>query len=142
MANLWLLAIVTAKPVQPQDKYILRLPDGMRDQIAVAAKANGRSMNAEMVARLKQSFEVEEERLDMMRLASGLIANTTPKGLSKEQHPEDSGPSMQVTPKTKTGQFLAKLIERHTEKAIKTVLKQMEKDSPSPEGKKKPAKRK
>ena len=38
------------------DKFMLRLPDGMRDKIAEAAKNNGRSMNAELVARLQESF--------------------------------------------------------------------------------------
>lgn len=37
---------------QEQDKYIVRLPDGMRDQLKAAAKANGRSLNAEIVHRL------------------------------------------------------------------------------------------
>lgn len=32
------------------------MPDGLRDRIADAAKANNRSMNAEIVARLEQSF--------------------------------------------------------------------------------------
>jgi hypothetical protein len=36
---------------------MLRFPDGMRDKIADAAKAAGRSMNAEIVARLQASFE-------------------------------------------------------------------------------------
>lgn len=36
---------------------MLRLPDGMRDRIAEAAKAANRSMNAEIVARLEASFE-------------------------------------------------------------------------------------
>lgn len=35
---------------------MLRLPDGMRDRIAEAAKANGRSMNAEIISRLETSF--------------------------------------------------------------------------------------
>jgi len=39
------------------DKIMLRVPDGMRDRIAEVAKANGRSMNAEIVARLQGSFE-------------------------------------------------------------------------------------
>lgn len=34
---------------QTQDKYVLRLPDGMRDRIKAAAEANNRSMNAEIV---------------------------------------------------------------------------------------------
>lgn len=42
------------------DKFILRLPDGMRDLIAEEAKANNRSMNAEVVSRLQASFEKGE----------------------------------------------------------------------------------
>lgn len=37
---------------------MLRLPDGMRDRIREASETNGRSMNAEIVARLQASFEV------------------------------------------------------------------------------------
>lgn len=36
-------------PSQMQDKFNLRFPDGMRDAIAERAKANGRSMNSEIV---------------------------------------------------------------------------------------------
>jgi hypothetical protein len=42
------------------DKFILRFPDGMRDLIAEEAKANNRSMNAEVVSRLQNSFEKDE----------------------------------------------------------------------------------
>lgn len=38
----------------------MRLPDGMRDHIAAFAKKNGRSMNAEIVARLQYTFEVDK----------------------------------------------------------------------------------
>lgn len=38
------------------DRYMLRLPDGMRDRIKAAAEENSRSMNAEIVWRLEQSF--------------------------------------------------------------------------------------
>jgi hypothetical protein len=38
------------KPVSREsDKFMLRLPDGMRELIAEEAKKNGRSMNAEIV---------------------------------------------------------------------------------------------
>lgn len=43
-------------PSEMQERFIIRLPDGMRDQIANAAKTNNRSMNAEIVARLQASF--------------------------------------------------------------------------------------
>lgn len=41
------------------DKVIVRLPDGMRDRLKAAAVANKRSMNAEIVARLELSLELE-----------------------------------------------------------------------------------
>ncbi|MDM5178490.1 Arc family DNA-binding protein [Massilia sp. DJPM01] len=44
-------------PSEVLDRYIVRLPDGMRDQIARAAEKNGRSMNSEIVARLAFTFE-------------------------------------------------------------------------------------
>lgn len=36
---------------------MLRLPDGMRERIAETARQNGRSMNAEIVARLEETME-------------------------------------------------------------------------------------
>ena len=39
-----------------KDQYMLRLPDGMRDRIKVAAETNGRSMNVEIVTRLDASL--------------------------------------------------------------------------------------
>lgn len=38
-----------------QDKVIIRLPDGMREELKAVGKANNRSMNAEIVARLQAS---------------------------------------------------------------------------------------
>lgn len=43
-------------PSDKQDKFMLRLPAGMRDKIAQEAKSNSRSMNAEIVQRLEASF--------------------------------------------------------------------------------------
>lgn len=42
---------------QAADKYVLRMPDGMREKITELAKANGRSMNAEMVLMLQQAID-------------------------------------------------------------------------------------
>lgn len=44
------------------DKFMLRLPEGMRERIKAAAEAAHRSMNAEIVARLEESF-LEPESL-------------------------------------------------------------------------------
>lgn len=56
------------KPPAPSDvadKFMLRLPDGMRDRVAALAKVNGRSMNAEIVQRLQHSIEVDETGLGL-----------------------------------------------------------------------------
>lgn len=44
-------------PSRAMDKFMLRLPSGMRGRIAGAAAANNRSMNAEIVSLLKAGLE-------------------------------------------------------------------------------------
>lgn len=46
-------------PSQMQDKFNLRFPDGMRDAIAERAKANGRSMNSEIVQILDDALNAK-----------------------------------------------------------------------------------
>lgn len=46
---------------QAADKYVLRMPDGMREKITELAKANGRSMNAEMVLMLQQAMDARAQ---------------------------------------------------------------------------------
>jgi plasmid stability protein len=41
------------------DKFVVRLPDGMRERIADVARNHHRSMNSEIIARLEQSLAVE-----------------------------------------------------------------------------------
>lgn len=53
---------LSATVTRDSDKFMLRLPDGMRDIIAGEAKKNGRSMNAEIVSRLIQSLEQTIDR--------------------------------------------------------------------------------
>lgn len=43
-------------PSRTADQFVVRLPAGMRDIISEAAKLSGRSMNAEIVARLERSL--------------------------------------------------------------------------------------
>jgi hypothetical protein len=50
-------------PVHSLEKFVLRLPEGMRDKIGVAARASKRSMNAEIVQRLEASFSSTDEPL-------------------------------------------------------------------------------
>lgn len=42
------------------DKFVLRMPDGLREEIRQAAEKSGRSMNAEMIYRL-QNFKESDE---------------------------------------------------------------------------------
>lgn len=44
-------------PSQLQDKFNLRLPDGMKDIIAERAKANGRSINSEIIQMLQDVLD-------------------------------------------------------------------------------------
>ncbi|MDW9773062.1 Arc family DNA-binding protein [Sinorhizobium meliloti] len=64
---------MTKKPtIQPQDKYVLRLPDGMRERIKKAAERSGRSMNAEIILALEHYFPPEpslEEVIDRVHVA-------------------------------------------------------------------------
>ena len=46
----------TSSTGRESDKFMLRLPDGMRDTLKEQAKANNRSLNAEIVARLEKSL--------------------------------------------------------------------------------------
>lgn len=42
------------------DKFVVRLPDGMREKVASVAKKNHRSMNNEIIARLDESLNTGE----------------------------------------------------------------------------------
>lgn len=63
-------------PSRVAEQFVVRFPDGMRGRIAEAAKANNRSMNAEIVARLERSFtageEIEELAFESAFEATGL----------------------------------------------------------------------
>lgn len=47
-------------PSDQQARYLLRLPDGLRGQIEASAKANNRSLNAEIISRLERSFDLDD----------------------------------------------------------------------------------
>src|SRR5450755_3521712 len=56
------------------DQYMLRFPDGMRENLAKLATANGRSMNTEIIAALEKHLERDdkisklEQDIDQLRL--------------------------------------------------------------------------
>jgi hypothetical protein len=72
-------------PSQTQDKFVLRLPDGMRDRIKHVAENNNRSMNAEIVATLKEKYP--ERRIDVSMLVDLLSAM---RCIPPEKFPEEA----------------------------------------------------
>lgn len=67
-------------PSQSQDKFIVRLPDGMRDRIKAAADANNRSMNSEIVATLEQKYPAPISlKEEFMRLGNAIIDRLPPE---------------------------------------------------------------
>jgi len=40
--------------------FRLRIPEALKDQVEVSAKANNRSMNAEIISRLERSFDLDD----------------------------------------------------------------------------------
>ncbi|KQZ93478.1 hypothetical protein ASD74_15095 [Rhizobium sp. Root564] len=72
-----------------QDKFMLRFPEGMRDELKATAELLGRSMNAEIIQRLKRSFE--EDRDQRVKLAlpadlwNSLMVDASMNDLSMEE---------------------------------------------------------
>lgn len=58
------------------DKFVVRLPDGMRERIAEVARNHHRSMNSEIIARLEQSL-IQEGALGE-ELSMRLTAQSSP----------------------------------------------------------------
>jgi len=48
---------MSEKPIREYDRFILRLPDGLRERLASRAKANERSMNAEVIQILEEGMD-------------------------------------------------------------------------------------
>ncbi|WP_121380460.1 Arc family DNA-binding protein [Pseudomonas aeruginosa] len=56
------------------EKFVVRLPDGMRDRVAETARDNHRSMNSEIIARLEQTLLDDQSRQHQDRLVQLLNA--------------------------------------------------------------------
>jgi hypothetical protein len=55
------------KTNRESDKFMLRLPPGMREAVAREAEKSGRSMNAEIVERIARSFERSADPQEIAR---------------------------------------------------------------------------
>jgi hypothetical protein len=60
----------TDRAPQVADKYVLRMPDGMRDKLAALARANNRSMNAEIIGLLQQAMETRASEAPSINIES------------------------------------------------------------------------
>lgn len=69
------------RPSEAQDKFIVRLPDGMRDQLKAAAEANNRTMTAEVVARLRSTLD-SELKAQVPDFTSGFFVDTVEREFS------------------------------------------------------------
>jgi hypothetical protein len=56
-----------------QDKFVVRLPDGLRPEIAVVARNNHRSMNGEIIFRLQHSLKLEQIQDEQSNLITQLL---------------------------------------------------------------------
>lgn len=56
-----------------QDKFVLRLPDGLRPKIAIVARTNHRSMNGEIIVRLEHSLSQDRLLADQQKLINLLL---------------------------------------------------------------------
>lgn len=74
-------------PSDEQERFLVRLPQGMRDRIAEVAKANNRSMNAEIVARLERSFEdIDGDSKLIDEVLQKILARLSEKGAPPFNH--------------------------------------------------------
>ena len=55
------------------DKFVLRLPDGLRGDISTWAQSNDRSMNSEIVNRLKRSVTQDQLTEEQARMIAILL---------------------------------------------------------------------
>ncbi|MDM5138443.1 Arc family DNA-binding protein [Aeromonas bestiarum] len=74
----------TVQTSRESDKFVLRLPDGMRAEIAELAKASGRSMNAEIVYRLQRTFDEDTWSIDGIQSQSQ-VPSDTPRQYQRKQ---------------------------------------------------------
>lgn len=74
-----------------QDKFMLRLPEGMRDRIKAASEVSGRSMNAEIVARIEQSFQRETAMEEMLVALDSRMRAIEAEGQAFRQHLRNQG---------------------------------------------------
>lgn len=67
------------------DKFVVRLPDGMRDQVAAAATADDRSMNSLIVKALREYLDMQQRQ--QVLLGALILANQVQGQPAQELQP-------------------------------------------------------
>lgn len=101
--------------LKPQDDYMktaLRLPRDLHAKIQEEAVASGRSMNAEIVARLEDSFSSEITPRNEVMLIEAI------------SHSLAASPSTDYAPGTCLRDMIKKLLEQEAEQAILSLLQE------------------
>lgn len=62
------------------ERFIVRMPAGMREAIREAARASGRSMNAEILHRIEQNQPISRRLEIASRILAGSVANPSNVG--------------------------------------------------------------
>lgn len=65
------------------DKFVVRLPDGMRNQVAAAATADDRSMNSLIVKALREYLNMQQRQ--QVLLGALVLANQVQGQAQQEQ---------------------------------------------------------
>ncbi|MDU4001448.1 Arc family DNA-binding protein [Pluralibacter gergoviae] len=94
-------------PSQMQDKFTVRFPDGLRDAIAERAKANGRSMNSEIV-------QILEDALNAKVIAWDESLSPKPGGESITMSMEQLNKVITTTAEEAVDAVAKKLAEKYT----------------------------
>ena len=111
--------------IQSDPQYKLRLPERLRDKIKESASTHNRSMNADIVARLEDSFagvtNVNEFNEKLQEMAGELIALSTENREMRRLYIEALNSNFDKIPeglKSKYGILLSELIEDEKKPAI------------------------
>ncbi|MGB3338284.1 MAG: Arc family DNA-binding protein [Devosia sp.] len=75
-------------PSTKQDQYMVRFPDGMRDELKARAGENNRSMNQEIVSRLERTFAIDRANFEA---AERVARGEQPEQIPMPQGVEDYG---------------------------------------------------
>jgi hypothetical protein len=72
-------------PSEMQDRFLIRFPPGMRERVRLAAQASNRSMNAELVATLQQTYPTTLGDAEARKLLDYLLGATSPADFEKRK---------------------------------------------------------